>query len=361
MWGVTRIGMGASLAAWLALFAAVLPAPASAQEPAAEPPIRRGAAPAVPGAAIPLDLAAGEVLSAGTCGLPGAVARGDTTLRLDAPDGQLAAENDDACGGLGSYLDYRAPIAGRYSLVSGCYGGSSCDGTVAWEIGPRPATPQLPPYIPLRVMTSARGLVAFDRAGGGLMLDAIVEARLDGLFLVRAAGAPMAVAGGALGGIAAGSASLVVGLSVDWIELGLGAGAAVLATRLGNPGTKEAATFVVHARIGRLGMFHVEGQLTMASFDDAMEIVNVQGVVRLPLRGFDLGLRGVGGHDGVALGELGAVIWVVSSAERPLFGVSVHAGGGGVFYQPVCRFGAGCADARWYAGFVAGAGVEWRP
>ena len=89
--------------------------------------------------------------------------------------------------------------------------------------------------------------------------------------------------------------------------------------------------------------------------------MNLNLSARLPLPGVDLILRGAGGNDGTALGELAAVIWVVSERAAPVFGISIHAGGAGVFHEPLCRFGAVCAQAHWYAGPSLGLGMEWRP
>lgn len=342
------------MAQWIAVACVVAALPPDAL---AQPDRRRGAVSFSDEVVITVPVGEGEVITAGTCGLRGAEVRGDTVLRLRAPGGAVVRENDDACGGLGSSLRYGIPSggAGDYQIVASCYGSASCGGVVAYETGPAP--PSSPRW---RVASSARALVALDRPGGALVLDAVVEVRALELLVLRLAGAPMALAGGELGGIAAGALSLVAGFDLGLVEVGIGGGAAVLATRLGEPGTKEVATLVMHGRLGRFHMFNVEGQLTLAHLG-GMEIFSIQLLARLPLDAVELSLRGAGGHDGVGLGELSALIWLMRERARPVFGVSVHAGGAGVFYQPVCRFGAGCADTRWYAGLVVGAGIEWRP
>jgi len=77
-------------------------------------------------------LNAGQTLTAGTCGLSGASASGDTYLRLFDGSTQVA-QNDDSCGGVSSKLVYTAPASKKYELRAGCFGGSSCGGTVVWS------------------------------------------------------------------------------------------------------------------------------------------------------------------------------------------------------------------------------------
>ncbi|MCE9673635.1 serine protease [Myxococcus stipitatus] len=78
--------------------------------------------------------AAGQTLAFGTCTVSGASGSGDTFLRLyNTATGQQVSFNDDACGTL-SYATYVIPSAGTYQVRAGCYGSSSCSGTVAWTL-----------------------------------------------------------------------------------------------------------------------------------------------------------------------------------------------------------------------------------
>jgi hypothetical protein len=83
-----------------------------------------------------IPLQAGNVIEVGTCGLPNASASGDTYLRLIAPNGQIAALNDDACSSLSSHLIYTVPpgAGGKYVVKAGCFASGACSGTVAWQI-----------------------------------------------------------------------------------------------------------------------------------------------------------------------------------------------------------------------------------
>jgi hypothetical protein len=80
-----------------------------------------------------LVLRAGQIVQAGTCGLPGAAGQGDTYLRLYDAQGREVAANDDSCGGL-SALSYLVPPGadGPHELRVGCFGSTSCSGTVAY-------------------------------------------------------------------------------------------------------------------------------------------------------------------------------------------------------------------------------------
>jgi hypothetical protein len=81
-----------------------------------------------------VSLTAGQTLSFGTCGVSGASGSGDTYLRLYAPDGSHGAANDDACGGLLSFVGYTATQTGTYRIQAGCYSTGSCNGTVAFTL-----------------------------------------------------------------------------------------------------------------------------------------------------------------------------------------------------------------------------------
>jgi hypothetical protein len=81
---------------------------------------------------VPLNLVAGQLLTFGTCGVSGASASGDTLLRLIGPGDVELRKNNDACGGTGSNISYVLPSTGTYILRIGCYGGTSCSGTMAY-------------------------------------------------------------------------------------------------------------------------------------------------------------------------------------------------------------------------------------
>lgn len=81
-------------------------------------------------------LAAGDKITLGTCGLPGAAFTGDTYLRFFGPGSTQVAFSDDACGGNGSSLSFTAATAGNYEIRGGCYSSGSCTGTVVWQITP---------------------------------------------------------------------------------------------------------------------------------------------------------------------------------------------------------------------------------
>ncbi|WP_426754839.1 trypsin-like serine peptidase [Myxococcus sp. Y35] len=83
-----------------------------------------------------VELEAGQSLTVGTCGVTGATATGDTWLRVNGPSGIEVGSNDDGCAeGRGSNLALTAVAAGAYEIIAGCYGTTSCSGTVAWTIG----------------------------------------------------------------------------------------------------------------------------------------------------------------------------------------------------------------------------------
>jgi hypothetical protein len=90
-------------------------------------------------------LQSGDLLEAGTCGMPGAAFSGDTYLRVrqgvSAGGSSEVAANDDNCSGLGSRLSYKAPTTGHYTIHAGCYSGGSCSGTVAVKVRPALWTP----------------------------------------------------------------------------------------------------------------------------------------------------------------------------------------------------------------------------
>ncbi|KFA88930.1 trypsin-like serine peptidase [Archangium violaceum] len=83
-----------------------------------------------------LTFAAGDVVELGTCGVDGAVVDGDSFLRLNNGAGTEVANNDDSCGGRGSYIKYTVPAAGSFTIRGGCYSSGSCGGTVVWKVTP---------------------------------------------------------------------------------------------------------------------------------------------------------------------------------------------------------------------------------
>jgi hypothetical protein len=82
-------------------------------------------------------LTAGQGIAFGTCTVSGASGTGDTILRLYNAAGQQVVFNDDgaSCGSL-SYANYTVPTGagGTYQIRAGCYGSTSCSGTVAWTL-----------------------------------------------------------------------------------------------------------------------------------------------------------------------------------------------------------------------------------
>ncbi len=333
---------------------AVVPQPS----PTALAPVRRvsGRVPHTVGVALRVVLEEGERFEAGTCGLSGATYGGDTTLALRDPSGDVVASNDDACQSLGSHLRFTAVEAGVHEVVGGCYGGAACRGEIAYRVHD-----PLPPPPPFRIATVARAMVDAEGRGAGLVADGLVEVRwLDDVMVLRLAGGPLGLAGGTHGGFVTGTLYLSLIVDLDVVAVGLGGGVSTSAMRIFEGDQRETAALSAHARIGRLQYFHVEGRLATAWAQDEAVFMSAELLARLPLPGFDLTLRGAGGLDGTALGEAVVTVWLASARSTPIFGLSVHAGGSGVFYEPLCRFGAPCG-ARWYAGPHVGLGMEWRP
>jgi len=77
-------------------------------------------------------LSAGQSIEVGTCNMPGAVASGDTYLRLFSPFGTQVAQNDDSCASASSYLTYTVPAGqgGTYTIKAGCFSNTACSGKV---------------------------------------------------------------------------------------------------------------------------------------------------------------------------------------------------------------------------------------
>ncbi|NMO14123.1 C-type lectin domain-containing protein [Pyxidicoccus fallax] len=83
-----------------------------------------------------LSLVAGQLFTAGTCGLHGASGnKGDTYLRLFNAAGQEVASNDDAEGPCGFLSNFSIviPATGTYTLRAGCFAHKACSGTVAYN------------------------------------------------------------------------------------------------------------------------------------------------------------------------------------------------------------------------------------
>lgn len=80
---------------------------------------------------VTVSLEPGDVLSVGTCGVPGAYATNDTFL---GPDGEEPFANDDACKGSGSHIRYKVPTCGggTYVIKAGCYENGSCGGRLGY-------------------------------------------------------------------------------------------------------------------------------------------------------------------------------------------------------------------------------------
>jgi hypothetical protein len=354
------VSKGSVLRGAALLLSVLVSAPARAQ-PAFETQ-NSGTFPHLRGERFTIELTPGRRFTVGTCGVPGAIHHGDTYLSLLDPAGVTVSSNDDACESLGSQIVYDVPPDrdGRYTVVLDCYSSSPCGGTVAYEISETPPPPPPPPV--LRVATSARALLGVDNAGGGVIGEVLVEARPLAPFVLRLGGNPLGLGGGSLGGIAAGSLQLTVGFELDAAEISVGGGIAVLASRLQGSAAREAGLISMHARVGALHLFHVEATGALAVFESIeVDLFSIDITARIPFDELDLALRGAFAHDGTALGEAIVTWWLVREAGRKVFALSFHAGGGGLFYQPVCRFGAACTNVRWYAGPVLGAGMEWRP
>jgi hypothetical protein len=82
----------------------------------------------------------GDTVEVGTCGVTGAAGTDDTYLRMKDSTGAEVAFNDDGCGGQLSYFKFLVPTggAGNYTVRAGCFSNTSCGGTVAWKVTPRP-------------------------------------------------------------------------------------------------------------------------------------------------------------------------------------------------------------------------------
>jgi hypothetical protein len=83
-----------------------------------------------------ISLVAGQLFTAGTCGLHGAKGiKGDTYLRLFNPSGQEVASSDDAGGTCDFLSNFSIVIAetGTYTLHAGCFALKACSGTVAYN------------------------------------------------------------------------------------------------------------------------------------------------------------------------------------------------------------------------------------
>ncbi|NVJ19720.1 C-type lectin domain-containing protein [Myxococcus sp. AM011] len=80
-------------------------------------------------------LRAGQLFVVGTCGVAGASNVGDTYLRINGPNGQEVASNDDISGACGtaSNISIVVPTSGNYVIKAGCYSSSSCGGVVAYS------------------------------------------------------------------------------------------------------------------------------------------------------------------------------------------------------------------------------------
>jgi len=101
-------------------------------------------------------LSAGDSLTAGTCGLPGASGTGDTFVRIANSDGQSMAHNDNACGNL-SQVHFTAASDGFYRLQAGCASSSACEGVMAYQVSDEVAPPRVPHLFACRLkILSAR-------------------------------------------------------------------------------------------------------------------------------------------------------------------------------------------------------------
>ncbi len=80
-----------------------------------------------------LNLAVGDQVTVGTCGLQGASFTGNTYVRLFRGATQVASNNDE-CLGQGSLLTYRVATAGTHQMRFGCSGSGSCTGAPVVQV-----------------------------------------------------------------------------------------------------------------------------------------------------------------------------------------------------------------------------------
>lgn len=81
-----------------------------------------------------ISIVAGQILTIGTCGVPGSSGTGDTYLRLFDASSTEVAFNDDACGGLLTNFTFTATTTGTFQVRAGCFLTQSCSGTVAYTL-----------------------------------------------------------------------------------------------------------------------------------------------------------------------------------------------------------------------------------
>lgn len=350
------------LTAIVVLCAFAAPAQAQLEEATPAASARRGTLQHVPGRRHEIWLGDGDHLDVGTCGVDGSRVEGDTVLRLRDHTGREVAFDDDGCfEGLGSRIRYHVPRggAGVYTVTALCYHGGKCGGQIAYEVEDR-GVPDLGTGV--WMSANARGLLGVDDAGGGLLGDLTLELRTVAPIVFRLEAGPIGIAGGENGALLGGAAQLTVLLDWDWAAVGVGLGIGVLGPRrMTLPQQQEAMLFGLRARLGPPEGFYISGELRGALVADEIRTHSLRVEARLPLGDVDLLVRGAGGDEGVMLGEAAAVFWVDRAPNRPRLGVSVSAGAGAVFYEPLCRFGNPCGQASWYAGPTVGAGLEWRP
>ena len=322
----------------------------------AESESRSGSAEHVADTLVPIELRAGEWIAAGTCGMSGARHDFDTTLRLRDPDGVEVAYSDDACGGLGSRISFRATRTGTHHLALGCYSGGSCGGRVVWRVDDQEVP--IPP-VDWDFGFHARAMIGPD--GQGLVADAWVAARFDELggLVLRLDGAPMGLAGGVGGGLLAGALQLTVGYDVGFVSFGIGGGVTTLSRRAEGVQQREAAALAMRLTFGSVDDFHAGASVLVAFPNDDEVDFNLDAFASLPIDSLEILARGFYGMSGVWLGEIGVVWWPEGAVRRGV-GLALLAGGSAVSYQPVCRFGLVC-EATTYAGPHVGVGLHVRP
>lgn len=328
----------------------------TASRVSAESRARSGSADHVADTQVAIELNAGEWIAAGTCGIEGAHHDFDTTVRLRAPDGSEVAYSDDACGGLGSRISYRATQSGTHQLVLGCYSGGGCGGRVAWRIDDEEV--QIPAVV-WNAGVQARAMIGPD--GQGLVADAWVAARIDaaGGLTLRLDGAPLGIAGGPSGGILGGAVSLTVGYDVGFVAMGIGGGITTLSRREEGIEQREAATLALRMRFGTIDDFNAGASMVLAFPSDEIVDFNLDAFATLPIESVEIVARAFYGMSGVWLGEVGVVWWPEGAGRRGV-GLGLLAGGSAVSYQPVCRFGLVCQSTT-YAGPHVGVGIHVRP
>jgi hypothetical protein len=90
-----------------------------------------------------ISLLAGQTITLGTCGAPGASGSGDTYVRLfDATNHEVTSNDDAANCGLLSNLSFTAPIDSVLQVRAGCFSTTACSGVVGYLLSRNDGTSQ---------------------------------------------------------------------------------------------------------------------------------------------------------------------------------------------------------------------------